>query len=231
MNDTGAAVGDSTPGLLADTAGTITTVHLALIVIFAVLVVIGIAYGMRLKRRRAAAENKVEAHADAAGLTEATPPPPAAHAPTPPRVAPPVAPAPPPLEPPPLEPPPLVPLPDTASRLADEPIAAAAPLEANPLVEADSAPDAGADPVAADDPANAAPTLLKGLGPKVAARLAELGITTVGQIATLDEDAAERIDGQLGAFAGRMARDRWIEQARFLAAGDRAGFEAVFGKL
>ncbi|PAV66703.1 hypothetical protein WR25_19059 [Diploscapter pachys] len=28
-----------------------------------------------------------------------------------------------------------------------------------------------------------------------------------------------------------MERDRWIEQARFLAAGDTAGFERVFGRL
>jgi hypothetical protein len=28
-----------------------------------------------------------------------------------------------------------------------------------------------------------------------------------------------------------MERDRWREQARFLAQGDRAGYEAQFGKL
>jgi len=28
-----------------------------------------------------------------------------------------------------------------------------------------------------------------------------------------------------------MGRDRWIEQSRLLAAGDKPGFEAVFGKL
>jgi len=50
-------------------------------------------------------------------------------------------------------------------------------------------------------------------------------------MAALDEDAATRLDAQLGPFSGRMTRDRWIEQARFLAAGDIAGFEAVFGKL
>ena len=47
----------------------------------------------------------------------------------------------------------------------------------------------------------------------------------------LDDDAATRLDAQLGPFSGRMTRDRWIEQARFLAAGDIPGFEAVFGKL
>jgi predicted flap endonuclease-1-like 5' DNA nuclease len=72
---------------------------------------------------------------------------------------------------------------------------------------------------------------LKGLGPRAAARLAELGVTRLSQLAQLDEDAAERLDAELGPFRGRLTRDRWVEQARFLAAGDRAGFEAVFGKL
>jgi len=74
-------------------------------------------------------------------------------------------------------------------------------------------------------------TQLKGLGPKVAARLAELGVTTVSQVAALDADQAADLDARLGPFTGRLHRDRWVEQARFLAAGDRVGFEAVFGKL
>ncbi len=85
--------------------------------------------------------------------------------------------------------------------------------------------------VARDAAADGPVTQLKGLGPKVAQRLAELGVTTVGQIAALSDDDAAALDARLGAFSGRMARDRWQEQARFLAAGDRAGFEAVFGKL
>jgi len=80
---------------------------------------------------------------------------------------------------------------------------------------------------AADGPV----TQLKGLGPKVAGRLAELGIETVGDIAALDADGAAAVDARLGPFTGRLHRDRWVEQARFLAAGDRAGFEAVFGRL
>ena len=35
----------------------------------------------------------------------------------------------------------------------------------------------------------------------------------------------------MGAFKGRITRDRWVEQARYLAAGDIAGFEVTFGKL
>ena len=50
-------------------------------------------------------------------------------------------------------------------------------------------------------------------------------------MAALSENQAQSIDAQLGSFTGRMGRDRWIEQARLLAAGDKAGFEAVFGKL
>lgn len=72
---------------------------------------------------------------------------------------------------------------------------------------------------------------LKGVGPKLAARLAELGYTRFDQVAALTTDAAEALDAQLGTFKGRLTRDRWIEQAGYLAKGDRAGFEAAFGKL
>ncbi|MCI1141798.1 hypothetical protein MOP88_04775 [Sphingomonas sp. WKB10] len=53
----------------------------------------------------------------------------------------------------------------------------------------------------------------------------------MGQVAALSPEQAAALDAQLGPFAGRMERDRWIEQARFLAAGDTAGFERVFGRL
>jgi predicted flap endonuclease-1-like 5' DNA nuclease len=74
-------------------------------------------------------------------------------------------------------------------------------------------------------------TQIKGLGPKLAATLAEQGITRVDQIAALTPEAAAELDAKLGTFQGRMARDRWIEQAKLLSAGDRAGYEAAFGKL
>ena len=35
----------------------------------------------------------------------------------------------------------------------------------------------------------------------------------------------------LGTFKGRPSRDNWVEQAKYLAAGDTTGFEAKFGKL
>jgi len=72
---------------------------------------------------------------------------------------------------------------------------------------------------------------IKGLGPKVAAQLNAQGITRFDQLAALDPEQQRALDAQLGAFAGRMARDRWVEQARLLAGDDIAAFEAQFGKL
>lgn len=82
-------------------------------------------------------------------------------------------------------------------------------------------------------PASAADDLarIKGLGPKLQALLPTLGITTFAQIAALTEADLAELDGKLGAFAGRPARDGWVEQASYLAAGDVTGFEARFGKV
>jgi predicted flap endonuclease-1-like 5' DNA nuclease len=74
-------------------------------------------------------------------------------------------------------------------------------------------------------------TRMKGVGPKVAALLASLGVTRFDQIAAWTDADVARIDAQLGAFKGRVTRDQWVEQARLLAAGDTAGYEAKFGKL
>jgi predicted flap endonuclease-1-like 5' DNA nuclease len=74
-------------------------------------------------------------------------------------------------------------------------------------------------------------TRLKGVGPKLAARLHQLGVTGFADIAQWDDAAIDRIDAQLGQFSGRIRRDNWVEQARLLAAGDTGGFEGKFGKL
>ena len=171
----------------------LTTFNLALIAAFAVIVVIAILYGMRLRARRRDAEHQEAARVDEEGagtsqLSRSDADPKIAPSPAPA----PVAPAPPPL--------------------ADQPVVATPA----PAVET-----GGGGPV----------TQLKGLGPKVAAQLAEVGITDVGQLAALSPDEADALDARMGPFRGRMARDRWIEQARFLAAGDTKGFEAVFGRL
>lgn len=74
-------------------------------------------------------------------------------------------------------------------------------------------------------------TQLKGLGPKAASRLAEIGVTRFEQIASWDDADIAAIDAQMGAFKGRIRRDRWVDQAKLLAAGDTAAFETEFGKL
>ena len=73
--------------------------------------------------------------------------------------------------------------------------------------------------------------LLKGVGPKFVARLNELGITRFDQLAGLNPNEAAHLDERMGPFQGRVARDRVIEQADYLARGDTDGFEEKFGKL
>jgi predicted flap endonuclease-1-like 5' DNA nuclease len=69
------------------------------------------------------------------------------------------------------------------------------------------------------------------VGPKFADALHAIGFTRYEQIAHLTPTEIERIDGQLGAFRGRLTRDRIVEQADYLARGDTDGFEQRFGKL
>jgi predicted flap endonuclease-1-like 5' DNA nuclease len=108
-----------------------------------------------------------------------------------------------------------------------------APTKAKPAPASKVEPVAKAEPVAAPSPSTADGdiTQLKGLGPKLATTLAELGYTRLDQIAALTPAQASELDAKLGAFQGRMARDRWIEQATLLVAGDRDAYEAAFGKL
>jgi hypothetical protein len=72
---------------------------------------------------------------------------------------------------------------------------------------------------------------IKGVGPKLVALLGQLGVKSFAEIADWSDADIDRIDAQLGVFAGRIRRDNWVEQAKFLAAGDAAGFEGKFGKL
>ena len=182
----------------AGAAEWLTTGSLVLIAVAIVVVLIAILWGMRLKRRRAAAETQIE---DASAVPE-----------VPSVEASPVAPAPPPLA------------------GDDTPVVATAPFEAAP---ATLAADLATPPAPASVPPTGSDDLmqLKGVGPKLAARLNQLGIVRFAQIADLSPSEATALDAELGAFAGRLERDRWIEQARYLASGDRAGFEAEFGRL
>ncbi len=65
-------------------------------------------------------------------------------------------------------------------------------------------------------------TQLNGVGPKLAARLDELGVRHLSQIAAWDDAELDRIDAELGSFKGRARRDDWVGQARRLTGRDGA---------
>lgn len=128
-----------------------------------------------------------------------------------------IQPAPPP-PPAPAPQPEVVPAPEPQPEIVPsvEPIPAPAPPTAAPKGEV----------LVADDLSR-----IKGLGPKLQKLLPTLGLSTFAQIAALTEADLAELDTKLGAFAGRPAKDNWVEQAKYLAAGDTAGFEARFGKV
>ena len=74
-------------------------------------------------------------------------------------------------------------------------------------------------------------TRIKGLGPKLAATLHELGVSSFEQIAGWDDAEIDRVDSQLGRFEGRIRRDDWVGQAKLLAQGDDSGFAEKYGRL
>lgn len=152
----------------------------------------------------------------------------------------PLATAPPPLADPvavPPSPAPAAPSPDIQPAAQAEPIVDETPV-------ADPTPPPAAEPIPAEpipaSPAIAAPAddaapddllRLKGVGPKLKALLIDLGVTRYAQIAAWSDADIAAIDARLGNFKGRPVRDQWVDQARYLAAGDTAGFEAKYGKL
>ncbi|MDQ3075479.1 MAG: hypothetical protein M3Q88_07715 [Pseudomonadota bacterium] len=72
---------------------------------------------------------------------------------------------------------------------------------------------------------------LKGVGPKLAAMLNAMGLTRYEEIASLSPGQVEAIDAELGAFRGRLTRDRVVEQAHYLSRGDLDGYSQRFGAL
>lgn len=104
---------------------------------------------------------------------------------------------------------------ELAALAAAEEVAAATPVAAS------AAPVAGGDNLAR----------IKGVGPKLVALLQGLGVTTYAEIAAWTDADIDRIDAQLGAFAGRIRRDNLVDQCKLLAAADTAAYEAKFGKL
>lgn len=200
--------------------GALITIALGLVAVLAILTVIAMIWGAKLKRQRRAAEadeqHRIESlKADGVEATNT------AEGGSPVVTAPRAAPS---DELATATPPPETAIDTSRPTLAGEPIPAAAPFEAVPASVVAEVPTE-------ESPDTQSVSILKGLGPKIATRLGELGITRVDQLAWLDDAEAEQLDAQLGVFQGRMERDRWREQARLLAQGDRAGYEAQFGKL
>jgi predicted flap endonuclease-1-like 5' DNA nuclease len=124
--------------------------------------------------------------------------------------------------------------------LIDAPTAATPPMPVAPATPAGLAGAGEAVSVGAERQqvaaGHAAPegddlTRLKGVGPKLVTRLAELGVTRFAQIAAWSEADIDRIDAQLGRFAGRIRRDAWVEQAKLLMAGNEAAYAAKFGNI
>ena len=104
---------------------------------------------------------------------------------------------------------------------------ASAPAEEKPAPKpAAAVKTAPAAPQIPDDIA-----LLKGVGPKLVALLQSMGVTSLEQIAAWSAADVTEIDSKLGAFAGRIKRDNWVDQAKLLSAGDIAGFEKKYGSL
>ncbi|WP_192252420.1 proton-conducting membrane transporter [Mesorhizobium silamurunense] len=68
---------------------------------------------------------------------------------------------------------------------------------------------------------------LIGIGPVNEKLLKGQGVTTYAQIAAWTDADVKRIEEVLN-FDGRIAREKWIEQAKLLAAGDEAEFARRF---
>ena len=71
--------------------------------------------------------------------------------------------------------------------------------------------------------------LIAGVGPVLERNMNAVGITTWAQVAKLTPEQIAAVEGELG-FKGRVARDRWLEQADALATGGVAEYIKRFGK-
>lgn len=103
------------------------------------------------------------------------------------------------------------------------------PVAPTPMIEPVAIPLSPAVATPAEQPDDL--LKLKGVGPKLNTLLIELGVTRFAQIAAWTDQDIATIDARLGTFKGRPTRDQWIDQAKYLASGDIAGFEAKYGKL
>lgn len=119
-----------------------------------------------------------------------------------------------------------VPIAPPPTTIATEP---PAPASITPLVASDAVAVLAPTSAGTDAPDNL--LRMKGIGPKLNQLLIELGVTRYDQIANWSDADITAIDTKLGNFRGRPVRDQWVDQAKYLAAGDTAGFEGKYGKL
>ncbi len=70
--------------------------------------------------------------------------------------------------------------------------------------------------------------IISGVGPKLEKTLNGLGFYHFDQIGRWKRDEIDWIDEHL-RFKGRIDRDKWIDQAKLLAAGDMEAFSKRFG--
>lgn len=57
---------------------------------------------------------------------------------------------------------------------------------------------------------------IKGIGPKLEKSLNSFGITTLTELASLDEVGINELQNHLDQFPGRVEREQWVSQARSL---------------
>ncbi len=129
----------------------------------------------------------------------------------------------------------VLPKPEPEVEAAIEKAAEAAPERVEALVEAPMAVvealvEAPPEPEVFFDPVIEAPvivpvalepddlTVMTGIGPKMAAMLAEKGVTRFAQIAAWSEDEIATLDKEL-KLMGRIGREAWVAQAKRLAGG------------
>lgn len=105
----------------------------------------------------------------------------------------------------------------TPTASSDPAPAPAQKAEAAPAVASDADKPTFLDAARADGPDDL--KLIKGVGPKLEKTLHGMGIYHFDQIAAWGPKEQGWVDDNLEGFKGRASRDKWVEQARTLAAG------------
>ena len=67
---------------------------------------------------------------------------------------------------------------------------------------------------------------VKGIGPKLERLCHSLGVYHFYQIAGWTDQEIAWMDANLQGFKGRVSRDKWVDQAKLLAAGEQTEFSA-----